>query len=122
MNHVKGEEETKKKRFGAGGETPQVNEIQSFVVREKSDGTDNDFLISSVSTAKSRQDGVDRMGDKITDTNQRVQRRSERSPLSGDGVFFHPIHKRVWEQNLKLGYRTHRQKKKKAAARVGFAV
>ena len=30
-------------------ETPQVNEIQSFVVREQSDGTDNDFLISSVS-------------------------------------------------------------------------
>lgn len=30
-------------------ETPQVNEIQSFVVREKSDGTDNDFFISSVS-------------------------------------------------------------------------
>lgn len=30
-------------------ETPQVNEIQSYVVREKSDGTDNDFLISSVS-------------------------------------------------------------------------
>jgi hypothetical protein len=57
--HKRKGRETNKAQFL---ETPQVNEIQSFVVREQSDGTDNDFLISSVSTQRVTHNVHERKG------------------------------------------------------------